>query len=127
MPHIIIEYTDNIANEAEMPTLLKKVNETLIAEKGVFPTGGIRARAIKLTDYCIADGSGNDAFVHVTLKIGGGRSKEVKKQVCDNLFQMIEEHFTEHFHNRYLALSMELYEFGEGGTYKKNNIHERFR
>ena len=27
---------------------------------------------------------------------------------------------------RYLALSMELIEFSEAGTYKQNNIHSRF-
>lgn len=127
MPHITVEYTDNIADEAEINALLKKINETLIAANSVFPTGGLRARAIKLTDYFIADGSADDAFVHVTLKIASGRSDEVKKQVCDKLFQMIEAHFAALFQNHYLALSMELYEFGEGGTYKKNNIHERYK
>ncbi|WP_174614329.1 5-carboxymethyl-2-hydroxymuconate Delta-isomerase [Virgibacillus ihumii] len=127
MPHIIVEYTDNIANDSEIPALLKKINETLIAQDGVFPTGGIRARAIMLTDYYIADGSADDAFVHATLKIAPGRSDEVKKKTCDNLFQMMEEHFVELFETWYIALSMELVEFGKLGTYKKNNIHERFR
>ncbi|GAA0590227.1 5-carboxymethyl-2-hydroxymuconate Delta-isomerase [Virgibacillus siamensis] len=126
MPHIIVEYTNNIAGEAEIPALLKKINETLIAQDGVFPTGGIRARAIRLTDYYIADGSADDAFVHTTLKIAPGRSGEVKKKTCDDLFQMMEEHFTELFQKRYIALSMELAEFSEGSTYKKNTIHKRF-
>jgi 5-carboxymethyl-2-hydroxymuconate isomerase len=32
-----------------------------------------------------------------------------------------------YFASRYLALSMELIEFGEEGTYKHNNIHKRFK
>ena len=31
------------------------------------------------------------------------------------------------FAARYLALSMELYEYDERGTYKHNNVHARFR
>jgi 5-carboxymethyl-2-hydroxymuconate isomerase len=28
---------------------------------------------------------------------------------------------------RYLALSLEIYEFDEAGTWKHNNVHARFR
>ena len=43
------------------------------------------------------------------------------------LFEMMKVHFADLFARRYLALSMELYEFDEGGTYKHNNVHARFR
>ncbi len=127
MPHIIVEYTDNLKNDANIPSLLEKINGVLIARSPLFPTGGIRSRAIELQDYRVADGQEDDAFVHVTLKIGAGRSQEDKKSVCDELFETIKEHFAFLFSERYLALSMELIEFSETGTYKHNNIHERFK
>ncbi|HYH23165.1 MAG TPA: 5-carboxymethyl-2-hydroxymuconate Delta-isomerase [Azospirillum sp.] len=127
MPHVIVEYTDNIAAEARIADLLATINGVLIAQGGVFPTGGIRSRAIRLTDYRVADGAEDDAFVHVTLKIGSGRSEAVRKKVCDDLFAAIRDHFAELFARRYLALSMELIEFSEGGTHKHNNIHARFK
>ncbi|CAJ0738609.1 5-carboxymethyl-2-hydroxymuconate Delta-isomerase [Ralstonia edaphis] len=127
MPHVIVEYTDNLGDDARIPELLRAMNETLMAQNGVFPTGGIRSRAIKLTDYRVADGKEDDAFVHVTLKIAAGRTPETKKAACDALFEAIKAHFAEAFARRYLALSMELTEFDEGGSYKHNNIHARFR
>ncbi|KMY55229.1 5-carboxymethyl-2-hydroxymuconate isomerase [Bacillus sp. FJAT-27231] len=127
MPHFIIEYTDNIKAEAHIPALLKKINQTLISYGDVFPIGGIRSRAIELQDYFIADGTEDDAFVHAALKIGAGRSEEVKKAVCDELFAVIKKHFADLFAKRYLALSMELIEFSEAGTYKQNNIHARYK
>lgn len=127
MPHITVEYTDNLRDDGDIRSLLNKINETLIAEGDSFPIGGIRSRAIELKDYVIADGTGeNDAFVHVTLRIGGGRSEQVKKSACDKLFEVIETHFEVQFTNRNLALSMELYEF-TNPTYKKNNIHLRYQ
>ncbi len=126
MAHLTFEYTANIKAQANMPALLLKSNQTLIAQ-GVFPTGGIRSRAIELTDYCMADGQADYAFVHATLKIGAGRTAEAKKKTCDELFDVIKVHFAELFAQRYLALSMELYEFDEGGTYKHNNVHARFK
>lgn len=127
MPHIFVEYTDNIQDEADIKGLLRKINGVLIDQGGVFPIGGIRSRAVMLTDFCVADGSEDDAFVHVTLKIGGGRSAEAKAKVCDEMFAMIKGHFSGLFARRFLALSLELYEFDEGSTFKQNNIHARYK
>ncbi len=127
MPHFIVEITDNIKAEADLPGLFEKVHAVLIAHHDTFPIGGIRSRAIELHDYRVADGACDDAFVHATLKIGAGRSESVKKAVCDELFAVMKQHFAELFARRYLALSLELTEFSEAGTYKHNNIHARFK
>jgi 5-carboxymethyl-2-hydroxymuconate isomerase len=127
MPHLIVEYTSNIKAEARIPQLLAKANEILIAQGGVFPIGGIRSRAVELHDYCIADGQADYAFAHCNLKIGAGRTETEKKKVCDQLFEAIKDHFADLFSKRYLALSLELNEFSESGTYKHNNIHARFK
>ncbi|WML31764.1 5-carboxymethyl-2-hydroxymuconate Delta-isomerase [Neobacillus sp. OS1-32] len=127
MPHIIIEYTDNIKSEADISNLLKKINHVFTTRSHLFPIGGVRSRAIELHDYCVADGTQDDAFVHVTVKIGAGRSVEDKKETCDTLFEVIKDHFFDLYTKRYLALSLELVEFSEAGTYKHNNIHKRFK
>jgi len=127
MPHIVIEYTANLGAQARIPELLKTVNQTMIAQDGVYPIGGIRSRALRLDDYRMADGAQDDAFVHVTLKIGSGRSEAVKKQTCDALFDAIKAHFAELYEKRYLALSLEIVEFSETGSYKHNNVHTRFK
>lgn len=127
MPHITVEYTSNIKEEANINDLLLKINTTLIAEGDTFPIGGIRSRAIELHDYVVADGTEDDAFVHVTVKIGPGRPDEIKKSACEKLFAIMEKHFSTIFTQRYFALSLELYEFSPGTMYRKNNIHQRYK
>jgi len=127
MPHLIVEYTANLKPEADIPALLKKANRVLIDQGGTFPIGGIRSRAIELSDWCMADGEDDYAFAHITLKIGAGRDDAVKRKVCDALFEMVKAHFAALYAKRYLALSMELVEFSEGGTHKHNNVHAKFR
>lgn len=131
MPHLVFEITDNIAAQADIPALLKKANACLIAQNGVFPIGGIRARAIVLEHYRVADGAGvddgGDAFLHVTLKVGAGRTAEVLKKTGDELFAMVKDHFAALYAARGLALSMEINEFNEAGTWKQNNIHARYK
>ncbi|WP_367171684.1 hypothetical protein, partial [Zoogloea sp.] len=48
MPHLIYEYTDNLGSDADIAGLLRKSNQVLIDQGGVFPIGGIRSRAIRL-------------------------------------------------------------------------------
>lgn len=126
MAHFIVEYTSNLAAEADIPALLRKANEALNAQQ-VYPVGGVRSRAIELTDWCMADGAADYAFVHGTLKIGAGRSREIRQRTGDALFEVMKAHFADLYARRYLALSLEIYEFDEAGTWKHNNVHARFR
>ena len=51
MPHFIVEYTDNIEQQASLPALFEKVHSVL-GDSGVFPLGGIRSRAIAPYPMC---------------------------------------------------------------------------
>ncbi len=126
MPHFILEYTANLRETACIAELLPKINAVLIDQK-LYPTGGIRSRAIELEHYAIADGGAEDAFVHGNLKIGAGRTEEEKKRTGDALFGLLKEHFAGIYAARSLALSLEINEFSESGTWKHNNIHARFK
>ncbi|WP_181347872.1 5-carboxymethyl-2-hydroxymuconate Delta-isomerase [Thalassobacillus sp. CUG 92003] len=126
MPHVIIEYTDNLENHTDIQHLLKKINDMLMTKSETFPVGGIRSRAHKVSHYQIADGAENDAFVHAELKIGKGRSEAEKQNACDQLFAVINDHFETYASDHYVALSLELTEF-QHATYKSNNIHKRFK
>lgn len=126
MPHFYAECTHNIREEARLPELFAKVNQTL-AETGVFPIGGIRSRAIWLDTWQVADGKQDYAFVHMTLKIGHGRTLEVRKQVGERLFEMIKAHFSDLMDQRYLALSFDMEEIDPNLSFKQNNIHALFK
>ena len=57
MPHVIIEYTANVEADARIPELMRVLNAVLIDHADVFPTGGIRTRALRLDQYRMADGA----------------------------------------------------------------------
>ena len=127
MPHFVVEYTANLGDAARIPELLSAVNQTLLSQNGVYPAGGIRSRAVRVTEYAIADEAADYAFVHAVLTIGAGRSAEVRQRTGDQIFEVIKAHFRELQARRYLALSFELTEFDEAGTWKANNLHDRFK
>ena len=126
MPHFYAECTENIREQAQLPELFATVNRAL-ADTGIFPLGGIRSRAIWLDTWQMADGARDYAFVHMTLKIGTGRSLESRQQVGEMLFAIIKSHFAPLMESRYLALSFEIEELHPTLNYKQNNVHALFR
>lgn len=125
MPHFYAECTDNLRHEADLPALFAKVNQTL-AETGIFPLAGVRSRAIWLDTWQMADGQHDYAFVHMTLKIGHGRSLESRQQVGERLFIVIKQHFAALMASRYLAISFTIEELDPQLNYKQNNVHALF-
>lgn len=132
MPHLTLEYSANLKPEARMAELCRKLAQCLAAYrsadgKSVYPLGGIRVRALACEDYCIADGRPDAAFVHANLCMGAGRSEATRQSTGDALFEIIKQHFDDQFQQSGLALSMEINEFSEAGTWKHNNLHARLR
>ncbi len=131
MPHLTLEYSANLAGEESIGELCKTLACCLDAqrenEQRVFPLGGIRVRALRCEQYCIADGRPDAAFLHANLKIAAGRSDAVKKATGDALFDAIKQHFAAEFEKHGLALSLEINEFSEAGTWKHNNLHARLK
>lgn len=122
MPHFIAEYSANLETEADLTGLFAKVHDCLAAS-GVFPLGGIRSRAVRMDIFRMADDKHDYGFVHMTLKVGAGRDLSTRKQVADQLFEVIKEHFAMLQERRLLALSFEMIELDNDLNYKHNNIH----
>jgi 5-carboxymethyl-2-hydroxymuconate isomerase len=132
MTHMTLEYSSNLRAAGDLKNLCLELARFMTEFRAdgavVFPAGGVRVRAIPCDDFCIADGSVQDAgFVHAILKIGAGRTPAVKDAVVAGLFSIMKQHFAAMFAARGLALSLEFQEFSEAGTLKHNNLHARFR
>ena len=65
--------------------------------------------------------------MHMTLKIGSGRSMESREEVGEMLFGLIKSHFAALMESRYLALSFEIEELHPTLNYKQNNVHALFK
>ena len=119
MPHIIVEYTDNIHNDLNINEILQGINDSLISHKDLFSANGIRSRAVKLTNYKVGTGLNNDAFIHVTVKIASGRTKEAKETVLEQLFKTLETYVEQVPTDKKLSLSLELSELNSNGDLYK--------
>ena len=122
MPHLTLEYTDNI--EVDVQPLLARLHEEVVAT-GAINLKGIKSRAIKHTQYRIADGDPDYAFVHVGLLIREGRPLEVQKDATQRVMKVLKETFGPLFEKRKLSLTVDLKEMRDGIALTEHNIPKK--
>jgi len=119
MPHLILEYTDNI--EIEVQPLFARLHDELVAT-GAVNLKGIKSRAIRHTEYRIADGYPGYGFVHLNILLRAGRPLETQQEVAQRVMAVLEETFGHYFEQGYLSLSVDIKEMAEGIALTNHNI-----
>jgi 5-carboxymethyl-2-hydroxymuconate isomerase len=122
MPHVVVEYSANLRARIDVPALLRCLHEAALAT-GVFPLGGTRTRAAERTDYVVADGHPDNAFVHVSLRIGHGRDLETRRRAGQQVFDALCLQLAPVYDASPLAISFELQEIDPDLSFKHNNLH----
>jgi 5-carboxymethyl-2-hydroxymuconate isomerase len=119
MPHLTLEYSDNI--EVDVQPLLARLHAEVVAT-GAIHLKGIKSRAIKHTQYRVADGHPDYAFVHVGLLIREGRPIEVQRDATQRVMKVLKETFGNLFETRKLSLTVDLKEMRDGIALTEHNI-----
>jgi len=122
MPHLTLEYTDNL--NFEVQPLLARLHSELVAT-GAINLKGIKSRAVRHSQYRIADGDPNYAFVHVSLLIREGRPLEIQKDAAQRVMAVLKETFGYLFTDSYLSMSVDIKEMREGIALTLHNIPEK--
>ena len=122
MPHLTLEYSENI--EVDVQPLLARLHEEVVAT-GAINLKGIKSRAIKHTQYRVADGDTDYAFVHVGLLIREGRPIEVQTEATQRVMKVLKETFGYLFETRKLSLTVDLKEMRDGIALTDHNIPDK--
>lgn len=121
MPQLTLEYTDNLTFDVQ-PLLARMHSE--LAATGAINLKGIKSRAIRHSEYRIADGNPDYAFVHINLLIREGRPLEVQQDAAQRLLKVLKNSFGDRFENSYLSLSVDIKEMRNGIAQTLHNIPE---
>lgn len=92
MPHLTLEYTDNINAQINFEQLFYKLH-TLLHELANAEIGSCKSRAIKLRNYFIGDGSERQAFVHLDISLLAGRSQQAKQELGKSASALLAHYF----------------------------------
>jgi len=89
MPHLTIEYTDNLPQFNASEALLA-FNKALV-DSSHFQEIDIKSRAIRIGTFLVGTSSDERAFVHVKLAILSGRSIQIKHELSERLLTVLKE------------------------------------
>ena len=131
MPHLVVLYTKNLDTQTDMTQLCRALADAMLsirdeADTQVFPTGGVRVLAYPAAHAAVADGQRDYAFAYLNLRMGRGRSADVKKRTGEQLLATARVHFESLFAERYLGLTLQIDEGPEVFDAKHSTIHPLF-
>lgn len=79
MPHIIVEYAEQLANDEQITALLQAVHHS-IADSGLFEASHIKTRAYPFRAFTNA--GGDKPYIHIQARIKSGRDSDNKKHLA---------------------------------------------
>ncbi len=83
MPHIVLEYSENLSGETDIPGLVQELHATLAKEESV-DLKRIKSRAVPLNIYTVGDKGAAASMLHIVLKLMP-RPDHVAKRMAQDL------------------------------------------
>jgi len=123
LPHLIIEYSENLEAAIDMNGLVTVMHDTAVGLDSL-PTGGIRTRSVARKVFRIADGHPDNGFISVVLRIAKGRSDDEKKAAGEALFAALAGYVQSVFDKSALSLALEIQEIDPDARWKQSNIRD---
>jgi 5-carboxymethyl-2-hydroxymuconate isomerase len=91
MPHLILEYSVNVADVADIDGLVDAVHSAALAT-GVAAADALRTRAAAREHYAIGDRHPDNMFVALTARLGAGRSDADKAKFVRALMDALTDY-----------------------------------
>jgi 5-carboxymethyl-2-hydroxymuconate isomerase len=124
MPHLTLEYSNNLPATVDFDSLFARLHATL-AGAGPFPLAQIKSRAVPHDVFRVGAGAPDAVFVHLTLEILSGRDVEARRRIAASLLEALRETFAGAWDARPCDLTVSVREL-ERETYAKA-MNERAR
>ena len=107
MPHIMLEYTDNIDQPIEFRDLFAELHQVLADTAGI-NIANFKSRARCLHTYHIGEGEAGNAFVHVEVHLFEGRSVEVKRAIGERGLGVLKKHLAQSLSDHNLQITFQV-------------------
>lgn len=109
MPHLVVEYSQNIEQQFDVATLLAAVHGAA-CELDCFKIDTIRTRAEPREDFLIGNGDKANAFIAIDIRMGPGESEETRMRIGRHIFAAAERCIAGARSHLDIKLSLELRE-----------------
>lgn len=108
MPHIRLEYSENVAALDSFEGLFAEIHKVL-SEQGGIKLDNCKSRARKASHCYVGDGNPENAFIDLRIEIRSGRSDELKRLLSDACLEVLIQHYSDQLRDR-LQITAGIYE-----------------
>jgi len=123
MPHLRFEYSQGLEDLADLDGLATVLCSAL-ADTGHCPLGGIRVRGFRADHQAIADGAETYHYLDMVLRLGAGRSDDIRAGIADDLYAAAEAALRPQVGDAPFILSLEVLEIDSHTSRKSwSTIH----
>ena len=119
MPHLIVEYSQNLAAFPEAQALVE-LNETITASPELADEADLKSRFVLVDSFAIGTAPAQRAFVHAQLRLLSGRTPATKKELSDRIATVLRE-LTPRPQGVMVQLSVEVVDM-DRGSYAKERL-----
>jgi 5-carboxymethyl-2-hydroxymuconate isomerase len=116
MPHIHLETTSDLSENASVPDILEALVEQLGKQESV-AAASIKAYHSLRSVWAVGEGHA-PGVAHCTVSILTGRTEEQRAKIADAMFETLQQHFVESLEANEVGISLELREMARE-TYRK--------
>ena len=96
MPHVIVEHSVNFPKNSvqKIQTEIQKIMTSIT--EGNFDADQCKCRSISFDEYLVGlPNQESSSFIHISIKILGGRSAEVRKKLATKTTEFVQKTFEE--------------------------------
>ncbi len=116
MPHIHLQTTSDLEENANLPDILEALTSALAAQESI-PSASIRAFHTLRSVWQMGEGA-PEGFAHCEVAILEGRSLELRKKIAQAVIQVMREEFAESLAAGQAGVSVEVRQM-ERETYER--------
>ena len=109
MPHLILEYSDNLVGPLDHPTLLRELHAAL-EEFGEFKLDQMKSRVVARDRYFVGAGDPANIFVHLAVYILSGRAPELRQRIAGALLGVLTRELEPNIRGRPSDLTVDVRE-----------------
>lgn len=107
MPHVTLEYSDNILDDGDIFFLFEQLHDALVATAGC-RMEDIKTRAYRCEHVRVGDGDARNAFASLTVALLEGRESNRLQEIGEACLALLETHFGQSLREQRCDLTVEL-------------------
>ena len=116
MPHLYVDYSDNLAGLPEQQLLTEAV-AAVCSHPSIVEELDVKGRIAAVQQYVVGTVPGPRGFIHAELRLMSGRTPEAKKELSDRVAEVLRR-LTPHPAGMLVQISVEITDMDRGSYHK---------